>query len=269
MSSAAPARDGVALASLVFFGLALGFVGLRGLHQGHFDHAVSWQGQPLGFVLQFIGWMLGCALCLGLSWALWRRSLAPDARLWQDTAPLPRQQPVRLTLHERPRGALRRWGGLVLLLLFGLGLATLRMALQPLLGPALWVIVGPGLLGLAYGLLRWLLWQPAHGPVLSLGPQGLQDHRCMASPIAWADIQAMQLDGAGLQLALHGARRAAVLRQLGWQARWTAWSLRWNGEGADVMIPLQGLERRPGEVLARARDWQGWVLGGMPDCPPG
>ncbi|WP_269631271.1 hypothetical protein [Pelomonas sp. BJYL3] len=259
MSSAAPARDAVGLATLAFFGLALGFIGLRGLYQGHFDHVVTWRGQPVSFSLRFIAWMLGCGLCLGLCRAVWRQSLAPDARLWQDTAPLPRSEPARMVLHERPRGGLRRLAGLAALLLAGLVMFMGHQILQSLLGPAAWLGSGPVALALAWGLLRWLLWRPRGGPLLILGPEGLQDLSRDWPPIPWTDIQALDLYGSRLQLALYRERRAQVLRGLGGTARWTALSMRWDGDGADVAIPLHALDGRAAEVLARARDWQGWA----------
>ena len=259
MSSAAPVRDAVGLATIAFFGLALGFIGLRGLYQGHFDHVVSWRGQPLGFSLRFIAWMLGSGLCLGLLRVLWRQSLAPDARQWQDTAPLPRGEPARMVLLERPRGNLGRLAGLAGLLLAGLAMFMGHQVLQSLLGPAVWLMSGPVALALAWGLLRWLLWRPRGGPLLILGPEGLQDLSRDWPPIAWADIQAMELYGRRLQLALHRERRALVLRGLGAGARWTARSMRWDGDGADVAIPLHLLQGRPADILARARDWQGWT----------
>lgn len=259
MSSAAPARDGVGLATIALFGLALAYIGLRGLYQGHFDHAVSWRAQPVGFCLRFIAFMLGSGLCLWLCGALWRRTLAPDAGQWMDTAPLPREQPACLSLHERPRGALRRLGGLALLALLGLGLALFHQGMQPVLGPAVWVLSGPVTLGLAYGLLRWLLWRPRMGPLLVLSAEGLQDLGRGWPPIAWTDIQTLELYGSRLQLALYRERRPSVLRRLGRGARGEAWALRWDGEGADVAIPLQLLHGRPSEILARARDWQGWA----------
>ena len=66
--------------------------------------------------------------------------------------------------------------------------------------------------------------------------------------------------GAGeLEVALQRERRAAVLRSLGFGARWTARSKRWDGDGADIAIPLHALDCRPTAVLAHARDWQGWT----------
>jgi len=268
MSSAAPARDAVGLATLALFGLALGFIGLRGLYQGHFDHAVSWRAQPVGFSLRFIAWMLGSGLCLGLVRVLWRQSLAPDARQWQDTAPLPRSEPACMALHERPRGALSRLAGLAGLLLTGLVMLMGHQVLQAVLGAAVWLVSGPVALALAWGLLRWLLWRPRVGSLLVLGPDGLQDLSRGWPPIAWTDIQALDLYGSRLQLALYRERRAQVLRGLGGAARWTARSMRWDGDGADIAIALHALDGRAGEILARARDWQGWAQSQAPAAAP-
>lgn len=266
-ASAAPARDAVGLLTIAVFGLCLGFIGLRGLHQGHFDHAVTWQAQPLGFALRFVGWMLGCAFCLWGAWALWRFTLAPDARLWQDTAPLPREQPRRLALNERPRGAGRRLAGLVALLACGAAVALMHVTLEPVLGRVRWMFTGLPMLFLLLGLLRWLVWRPQRGPLVVLGPEGLQDLRGGGPPIAWTDIQEVQLEGARLLVALHAARRAAVLKRRGVGARWTARALRWDGDGADVAVSLQGLDARPTAVLALARDWMGWA-DAHPATPP-
>ena len=97
------------------------------------------------------------------------------------------------------------------------------------------------------------------GPLLVLGPEGLQDLSRDWPPIAWTDIQALDLYGRRLQLALYRERRAAVLRSLGAGARWNARAMRWDGDGADIAIPLQALQGRPVDILARARDWQGWA----------
>lgn len=268
MSSAAPARDAVGLLTIAVFGLCLGFIGLRGLHQGHFDHVVTWQAQPLGFALRFVGWMLGGGFCLWGAWSLWRRTLAPDARLWQDTAPLPREQPPRLQLHERPRGVGRRLAGLAALLACGASVALMHATLEPVLGRARWMITGLPMLFVLVGLLRWPVWRPHRGPLLVLGPEGLQDLRRGRPPIAWADIQEVQLAGARLFVALHAARRTAVLKRRGAGARWTALAIRWDGDGADVAVSLQGLDGRPTAVLALARAWMGWA-GANPPPQPG
>lgn len=267
MSTAAPVRDGVGLATLALFGLSMGFIGLRGLHQGHFDHLVTWQGQPLGFALRFLAWMAGSGLCLWGTWALWRMTLAPDARLWQDTAPLPREEPPQRTLHERASSAGARLAGLLVLLVCGAGVTVMHVGLEPLLGRARWILTGPLMLFLLVGLLFWLFRRPGVGPRLVIGPEGLQDLQRPSPPIAWEDVSDLQLQGARLLVALHPERRDAVLKRLGRSARWSARSLRWDGDGADVAISLRGLDARPTEVLALARDWHGWVLAQSPAAP--
>lgn len=268
MSSAAPARDAVGLLAIAGFGACLVFIGLRGLHQGHFDHVVTWQSQPLGFALRFAAWMLGGGFCLWGAWALWRTTLAPDARLWQDTAPLPREQPQRLVLRERAQGVGRRLAGLAALLCCGAALALMQVGLEPVLGRVRWILTGLPMLLLLFGLVRWLVWRPHRDPRVVLGPEGLQDLRRRGPPIAWTDIQEVHLEGSRLFVALHPSRRAGVLTQRGAGARWSALAIRWDGNGADVVVPLQGLDARPTAVLALASAWMGWAGAQPPPSQP-